>query len=57
MEMNNNIYNGEDTFMKFMEFLHSNGQTLDEKGNIVPINEEKGKTLVLTITTEDDEDE
>lgn len=57
MEMNNNIYNGEDTFMKFMEFLYSNGQTLDEKGNIVPINEEKGKTLVLTITTEDDEDE
>lgn len=57
MVMNNNIYNGEDTFMKFMEFLYSNGQTLDENGNIVPINEEKGKTLVLTVTTEDDEDE
>ncbi len=55
--MNNDIYNGEDTFMKFMEFLYSNGQTLDENGNIVPINEEKGKTLVLTVTTEDDEDE
>lgn len=57
MGMNNDIYNGEDTFMKFMEFLYSNGQTLDENGNIVSIEEEKGKTLTLTITTEDDDDE
>ena len=53
----NNGYNAEDTFMKFMEFLYANGQTLDENGNIVPIEEEKGKTLVLTVTTVDEDDD
>ena len=55
--MNNGIFNGADTFMQFLECLYANGQTLDENGNIVPIDNEKGKTLILTIKTEDDNDE
>ena len=52
--MNNNP---QDLFLQYMEYLYSMGCTLDENGNIVPINDNKGKELTLTITTEDDEDE
>ena len=55
--MNNGIFNGQNEFMQFLECLYANGQTLDENGNIVPIDNEKGKTLTLTIKIEDDDDE
>ncbi len=54
----NNGYNGGNEFMKYLEYLYSMGCTLDENGNVVPINNgNNSKTLSLTITIEDDDDE
>ena len=52
MVMNYNISN---EFLQYIEYLYSIGCTLDENGNIVPI--EKDKTLTLTITVKEDDDE
>ena len=51
----NNPY---DSFLQYMEYLYSMGCTLDENGNVVPIdNNKKEYTLTLTIKEDDDEDE
>ncbi len=50
----NNPY---DSFLQYMEYLYSMGCTLDENGNVVPIDNNKGYTLTLTIKEDDDEDE
>jgi hypothetical protein len=47
--------NQENLFLQYMEYLNSIGCTLDENGNIVPINNNDGPRLVLVNT--DDEDE
>ena len=51
---NSNLFETND-FMNYIAYLEANGLTLDENGNEVP--KDKGLTLSLNISEEDDDDE
>lgn len=56
MTLNSNFLKEmEQNLMEYMEYLYSNGCTLDANGNIVPLNNnENEKKLIFTKPNEED---